>query len=135
MNAKQYLKQAYKLNELIESDKDELENLRSLASSVSGDMTQERVQSSKTNDKLVNIISQIIELENKIYDEIEHFITLKKEIREVINEVEDVNEKLVLKYRYLIFLQWDEICIKLNYSRRQMCRIHDSALENVKVPG
>ena len=120
MNAKQYLKQAYKLNELIESDKDELENLRSLASSVSGDMTQERVQSSKTNDKLVNIISQIIELENKIYDEIEHFITLKKEIREVINEVEDVNEKLVLKYRYLIFLQWDEICIKLNYSRRQM---------------
>lgn len=135
MNAKQYLKQAYKLNELIESDKDELENLRSLASSVSGDMTQERVQSSKTNDKLVNIISQIIELENKIYDEIEHFITLKKEIREVINEVEDVNEKLVLKYRYLIFLQWDEICIKLNYSRRQMYRIHDSALENVKVPG
>ena len=135
MNAKQYLKQAYKLNELIESDKDELENLRSLASSVSGDMTQERVQSSKTNDKLVNIISQIIELENKIYDEIEHFITLKKEIREVINEVEDVNEKLVLKYRYLIFLQWDEICIKLNYSRRQMYRIHDSALENVQVPG
>lgn len=134
MNAKQYLKQAYKLNELIESDKEELENLRSLASSISGDMTQERVQSSNTNDKIVNIISQIIELETEINSEIERFIALKKEIRSVINQVEDVNERLVLKYRHLIFLQWDEICTKLNYSRRQMYRIYDSALENVKVP-
>ena len=44
MNAKQFLRQAYKLNELIESDKDELENLRSLSTSIAGDMTQERVQ-------------------------------------------------------------------------------------------
>ena len=66
--------------------------------------------------------------------EIEDFIALKKQIRDVINQIEDVNEKLVLKYRYLIFLQWDEICVKMNYSKRQMYRIHDSALEKVKVP-
>ena len=134
MNAKQYLKQAYKLNELIESDKEELESLRSLATSISGDMTQERVQSSPSNDKILNVISKIIDLENEIDEEIEKLITLKKQIRDVINKVEDVNERLVLKYRYLIFLQWDEICIKLNYSKRQMYRIHDSALESVKVP-
>lgn len=134
VNAKQYLKQAYKLNELIESDKEELETLRSLSESISGDMTQERVQTSASNDKIANIISKIVDLENEIHDEIEQLIKLKKEIRDVINKLDSVNEKLVLKYRYLMFFQWEEICDKMNYSLRQIHRIHDSALDNIEVP-
>lgn len=134
MNAKQFLRQAYKLNELIESDKEELENLRSLSESISGDMTQERVQTSTTSDKIVNIIARIVDLENEIHDEIEKLIALKKQIRDVINKLENVNEKLVLKYRYLMFFQWEEICDKMHYSPRQIHRFHDSALENIEVP-
>ena len=134
VNTKQFLSQAYKLNEQIECDKEELESLRSLAESVSGDMTQERVQISVTGDKIVNIISKIVDLENEIHDEIEELIDLKKVIRDTINKLENVNEKLVLKYRYLMFFQWDEICDKLNYSKRQIGRIHDSALENIEIP-
>ncbi len=134
MNAKQFLRQAYKLNELIESDKEELENLRSLSESISGDMTQERVQTSTTSDKIVNIIARIVDLENEIHDEIEKLIALKKQIRDVINKLENVNEKLVLKYRYLMFFQWEEICDKMHYSARQIHRFHDSALENIEVP-
>lgn len=134
MNAKQFLRQAYKLNELIESDKEELENLRSLSESISGDMTQERVQTSATSDKIVNIIARIVDLENEIHDEIEKLIALKKQIHDVINKLENVNEKLVLKYRYLMFFQWEEICDKMHYSARQIHRFHDSALENIEVP-
>lgn len=134
MNAKQFLRQAYKLNELIESDKEELENLRSLSESISGDMTQERVQTSTTSDKIVNIITRIVDLENEIHDEIEKLIALKKQIHDVINKLENVNEKLVLKYRYLMFFQWEEICDKMHYSPRQIHRFHDSALENIEVP-
>lgn len=134
MNAKQFLRQAYKLNELIESDKEELENLRSLSESISGDMTQERVQTSTSSDKIVNIIARIVDLENEIHDEIEQLIALKKQIRDVINKLENVNEKLVLKYRYLMFFQWEEICDKMHYSPRQIHRFHDSALENIEVP-
>lgn len=133
MNAEQFLKQAYKLNEQIKCDKEELESLRSLAESVSGDMTQERVQTSTVGDKTVNIIAKIVDLESEIKSEIETFIELKKEIRDTINQLESVNEKLVLKYRYLLFCQWDEICDKLNYSRRQIRRIHDSALVNMEI--
>lgn len=133
VNAKQFLKQAYKLNEVIESDKEELETLRSLSESISGDMTQERVQTSASNDKLVNIISRIVDLENEIHDEIAQLIELKKQIRDVINQLEDVNEKLVLKYRYLMFFRWEDIYDKLNYSARQTHRIHDSALEKVEL--
>ena len=134
INAKQFLRQAYKLNELIESDKEELENLRSLSESISGDMTQERVQTSASSDKSVNIIAKIVDLENEIHDEIEQLIALKKQIRDVINKLENINEKLVLKYRYLMFFQWEEICDKMHYSPRQIHRFHDSALENIEVP-
>lgn len=134
MNAKQFLKQAYKLNEVIKSDKQELESLRCLAESISNDISQERVQTSVTNDKITNIIANIVDLENEIYKEIEQLVQLKKEIRDVINSVENVNEKLLLKYRYLMFLQWEEICEEMSYSPRQIHRIHDSALENIKVP-
>lgn len=134
INAKQFLRQAYKLNELIESDKEELENLRSLSESISGDMTQERVQTSASSDKIVNIIAKIVDLENEIHDEIEQLIALKKQIRDVINKLENINEKLVLKYRYLMFFQWEEICDKMHYSPRQIHRFHDSALENIEVP-
>mgnify|MGYP001115417196 CR=1 FL=1 len=134
MNAKQFLRQAYKLNELIESDKDELENLRSLSTSIAGDMTQERVQTSASSDKIVNIVARIVDLENEIHDEIEQLIALKKQIRDVINKLENVNEKLVLKYRYLMFFQWEEICDKMHYSPRQIHRFHDSALENIEIP-
>lgn len=134
MNAKQFLRQAYKLNELIESDKEELENLRSLSESISGDMTQERVQTSASSDKIVNIIAKIVDLENEIHDEIEQLIALKKQIRDVINKLENINEKLVLKYRYLMFFQWEEICDKMHYSPRQIHRFYDSALENIEVP-
>ena len=39
----------------------------SLSESISGDMTQERVQTSASNDKLVNIISRIVD-KNRAYD-------------------------------------------------------------------
>ena len=81
----------------------------------------------------MNIIAKIVDLESEIKSEIETFIELKKEIRDTINQLESVNEKLVLKYRYLLFCQWDEICDKLNYSRRQIRRIHDSALVNMEI--
>ena len=97
-------------------------------------MTQERVQTSTSSDKIVNIIARIVDLENEIHDEIEQLIALKKQIRDVINKLENVNEKLVLKYRYLMFFQWEEICDKMHYSPRQIHRFHDSALENIEVP-
>ena len=132
MNAEKYLNQLYKLNNLIKSDKEEIEELRCLATSISGNMTQERVQSSTSNDKITNVVSKIIDLEKEIQKEIERFIELKKEVRDVINQVEDVDERLFLKYRYILFYQWKEISGKLNCSQTQVQRIRDKAIESIE---
>lgn len=136
MNAKQYLKQAYRLNELIECNKQEIDDLYELSISIAGtDCSKDRVQTSPQNAAaFVKIVEKIVDLENVINDEIEQMLNLKLEIRTVINEVQDNNEKLLLKYRYLNFMQWDEVCEKMNIAMRTSQRIHAEALKHVKVP-
>ena len=95
-------------------------------------MTQERVQSSTSNDKITDIVSKIIDLEKEIQDEIKRLIDLRKEVRDVINQVEDVNERLFLRYRYILFYQWKEISDKLDCSQTQVQRIKEKAIESVE---
>lgn len=136
MQVKQYLKQAYRLNELIECNKQELTKLRLLVHDVSGiNYSQERVQTSPSGEAaFTRIITKIIELEKAINNDIEQMLSLKLEMRKTINDVKDNEEKLLLKYRYLNFETWDNICDKMNISKRTAFRIHNEALANVRVP-
>lgn len=137
MNAKQYLKQAYRLNELIISNQEELSALRESASSIPGlDYSKDKIQTSKSSGDagFVNVISKIIELEDSINADIEKMFALKNEIRSVINDVQDADEKLLLRLRYINFNTWEDISDKLDISIRTVHRIHATALDNVNVP-
>lgn len=136
MNSKQYLKQAYRLNELIHSNKQELADLRLLSDSISGmDYSKDRVQTSTSSDAgFTNIVAKIVELEKAINIDTERMLSLKLEIRESINAVQDNDEKLLLKYRYLNFMSWEDICSYMQVSMRTAHRIHAAALSNVVVP-
>lgn len=137
MNAKTYLKKAYRLNEMIKSNQEELSALRESASSIPGiDYSKDKIQSSKSSGDagFVNIISKIIELEDSINADIIKCINLKDEIRTVINNVQDDDEKLLLRLRYINFNTWEEISERLSVSVRTVHKIHTTALESVIVP-
>ncbi len=134
ITAKQYLKQAYRLNELINSDLQELEQLKALSESISSPKLSDLPSGSKQDASFVNVVIKIVELEKLIDAEVNRLVDLKKEIREVINNVEDNNQKLVLKLRYLQYLKWDAVAIEMNLSSKQVHRIHKEALEAVKLP-
>ena len=136
MTAKQYLQQAYRLNELINSDLAELEQLRVLATSVSSPNLSGMPSggSRNTEPAFVRAIEKIIDLEKVIDAEIDRFVDLKKEIRTVINQVPDNSQKLVLKLRYIQFLKWESVAAEMDLSLKQVHRIHNEALKNVKLP-
>lgn len=136
MQAKEYLEQAYRLNELIESNKSELDELRVLSESVSGiDTSKEPSGSSCSGDAgFTRIIAKIIDLEKAIKNDIESMLSLKLEIRTTINTVKDNDEKLLLKLRYLNFMTWENICDKMCVSVRTAHRIHADALKNIMIP-
>ncbi len=83
MTAKQYLSQAYRLNERINSDLSELDRLRDLATSLSG-VNYDGVRVSKTRSTeapFEKTICKIIDAERKINAEIDRLVDLKAEIR------------------------------------------------------
>ena len=133
MQAKMYLRQAYRLNELIYSNEKELDELKELSISISGiDTSKEKVQTSSTGDaSYVKIIERIDELERVIKNDIEKLLKLKLEIRNTINSVPDNEEKLLLQHRYLNFMNWDNICSSMCVSSRTAHRIHIKALKSV----
>ena len=136
MQAEQYLGQLYRLDELIQCNYEELEVLQLMKDNLkSTDYSQERVQGSPSGEAgFEKIVAKIIELENAITNDIVKMLSLKVEIRTVIEAVQDNEEKLLLNYRYLQFLSWLDICEKMSVSMRTAHRIHRSALANVKVP-
>lgn len=133
MTAKQYLKQAYRLNELINSDIQELEQLKALSKSISSPNLFGMPSGSKKQEAVfVNAIMKIVDLEKIINAEIDKFVDLKKEIRNVILKIPDNNYKLCLMLRYIQFRKWNTIAAEMNFSLKQVYRIHGKALHEVQ---
>lgn len=130
---KQYLKQVKWLDEVINSKTEQLENLRSIVFSLSGNSEDERVQTSNGSDKIGYIMPKIIDLENELNNRINEFIDLKTEVTKKIDEVPDMECRLLLMLRYLNFKTWEEIAEKMNYSDRWVRQeLHSRALKIFK---
>jgi DNA-directed RNA polymerase specialized sigma subunit len=50
-----------------------------------------------------------------------------------IEQMEDEKEKELLTLRYLKGYGWEAVCVEMNYSWKQIHRIHASALKNFKM--
>ena len=135
MTSKEYLRQAYRLNELIDSDAEELERLRDLSFKIAGGDYGERVISSgRKEPSFVRYIDEIDEMEQKIHVELCELVLLKRNITQAINRMENREERLVLTYRYLSNKTWEQISSILSVSIRTVHRIHQSALNHFSVP-
>ena len=132
MKAKDYLRQAFCLDRRIASDIDELKELRELAESVSAPQLEERVQTSRsTTAPFVRSIEKILDLEAKVADELDRLVEMKTEIRETIDKVDDHDQKMLLRYRYIHFHTWEEIADEMHYGLRWVYTHHGRALESV----
>ena len=136
MTSKEYLKQAFRVHDLIRANEKELHELEMLSVSLPGtDYSKDRVKTGSSSDaNYTEIIAKIDILERLIKAEIDELLALKIEIRNVICSIKNDEERLILKYRYISFYTWENIADELNLSLRTVHRIHSDALRNVKVP-
>lgn len=135
MRAKEYLKQAFRLNELVNSHLAEIDDLRDLSSGISSSNFGERIDRTRSTDPpFVHCITRIIDMERELALEIERLIAMKGEINGAINRLTDADEKVLLRYRYVNNYSWEKISILMNASNRTLHRIHSTALQNFIVP-
>ena len=90
--------------------------------------------SRSTEAPFVRGLEKIMDLEDTINKEIDTLVCLKKQIRTVIEAVQNTDERLVLRYRYIHNCTWEQIGNELNADARTIRRWHGEALLKVKVP-
>lgn len=137
MIAKDYLKRAYLLDKQINVEIQELESLKAMRGQVQGVFYGERIGTNPNRNleaPFVKTIEKIWEREQRLNEKIDRLVDLKTEINAAIDKLEDVEERLLLKYRYLKNESWEDIAMDLNVSYRTVHRIHATALRNFVVP-
>lgn len=131
MDARQYLEQVYDMKNHIKRLNQELDSYRELASSMPGCNLDERINKQRSTEApFVKYIYKIMDLEDEIKTETGRLEIMKLEIGHQINMLEDTNERLVLRYRYLVCMPWNEIADRLHYSIRYVYKIHGRALQH-----
>ena len=81
-----------------------------------------------------DVICKIVDLEEEINVEIDRLVDLKREIREVISGVHNLEYQTLLELRYLCFKSWEQIAVLMNYNCNYVFDLHKRALKAVVVP-
>lgn len=136
MNAKQYLKQAYKLNEKIKDKQERLDDLKAMSRSLGAmDYSKDKVQTSPSSDSsFANQVLQSIQLEAELQQDIDRLQRLKVEINRAVEQVKDVDCSIVLSKRYILMKTWEQISNEMDYSIPQLHRIHDRGIHMLIIP-
>lgn len=129
MTTKEYLNQISRLNRMINNKLVEIQQLRDLALGISSISTGERVQSTPDFDKIGSKMAKIDELEKNLDETIDKYVDLKNRIIGQIESMEDEITYNILFSRYIEKKQFELIAIEMEYSWRQIIRLHGKALK------
>ena len=128
MTAKEYLGQAYRLDQRINSKLEQVLSLRDLTTKATATMSDMPGGGSRNVYKMQDIFGKIIDLENEINADIDQLVDLKREMVAVIKSVKNPEYQTLLELRYLCFKPWEQIAVEMGYSIHHLYRLHNSAL-------
>ena len=134
MTAKEYLSQAYRLDQRINSKLEQVLSLRDLSTKATVAMSDIPGNGSRNTHRMQDIIGKIIDLENEINADIDQLVDLKREMVSTIKSVENPEYHTLLELRYLCFKTWEQIAVDMGYSTRNVYNLHDAAVEKLHIP-
>lgn len=134
MTAKEYLGQAYRLDQRINSKLEQVLSLRDLTTKATATMSDMPGGGSRNVYKMQDIIAKIIDLENEINADIDQLVDLKREMVATIKSVTDPECQTLLELRFLCFKTWEQIAVEMSYSIQHIYRLRDKALKMIEPP-
>jgi len=132
MEAKEFLNQAFLLDQRIRAKSEQIQSLNELATSCTATLTGMPRNPNRGGSRMADAVCKMIDLENEIARDMDRLIEVKQQIVAVINAVDDVVLRTLLEKRYLCGATWEEISVDLCFNRRWTFRLHDKALEAVQ---
>ena len=134
MTARDYLSQAYRLDQRINSKLEQVESLNELATKVSSTLTGMPKNPNSATSTMADTVTKIIALQAEINNDIERLVDLKREMVAVIKAVANTERQTLLELRYLCFKTWEQIAVEMDYTVRNVHLLHKEALKAVVVP-
>lgn len=130
MTAKEYLNRPFKLNSRINDKKVQVEYYRNLSQSISSPSLEPHYASSRnTEAPFIHYLEKVDALEREIQDDYKRLNQLKSEVENAIDDLNELQEKVLLHYRYVAFMSMPDIAYTMHYSLRWTKRLHVKALE------
>ena len=65
--------------------------------------------------------------------ELDRLADLRKEIRSVIDSVEDARLHSLLWRRYISGMTWEQVAVSMNYTYRRVTQLHGDALKAIRI--
>lgn len=135
MTVKEYLGQAYLLDQRIRSDTLECEELQQMSQSISSPAFEEHFNASRNTDApYIHTLEKLWDMEERVMTELSQLVTLKSQIQEVIRQVDKPEYQAVLKYRYIHNCTWPKIGEILNADTVTVQRWHNKAVSRIILP-
>ena len=131
MSTKDYLSQAYRIDQRINSKLAQVMSLRDLLGKATGTLSGAPKAATPNPHSMEETIAKMVDLENEINEDIDALVDLKAEIMRRIKRVENTEYQTILELRYLCFKRWEEIAVDMGYSLRRVYELHDCALEEI----
>ena len=131
MTAKEHLQTVYKIQKRIDRLNSMRENIRAELYSLgspAGGMDKDKVQTSLTGDKMLQLVARVDEVERDIVKELERLTLQKKKILDEIELVPKETHKQVLYDRYILCKKWEQIAVDYDKSVRWIYMVHGKAL-------
>ena len=133
MTTKEYLAQAYRIDQRINSKLEQIVSLRELATKATSTLSDTPPSGSRNVHSMEGIIVKMIDLENEINADIDVLVDLKKEIMSIIKKINNPEQQTLLELRYLCFKTWEQIAVEMKYSIQNAYKVHDRAIENIVI--
>ena len=131
LTAKEYLSQAYRIDQRISSKILQVQSLRDLATKATATLSDMPRSPSPNHHRMEDFITKAMDLESEINADLKTLIDLKREVVTVVKCVEASDLQTILELRYLCFQSWEEISVALHLDIRWVHRLHNRALNEV----
>lgn len=129
MTAKEYLNRIRFISSELRIKELELQQLEAdLYAIQSVDTSKDRIDGG-TPISLADKVARIRDMQLKINNEWDQLLTMRKQAREKIMQLEDGRYRAVLTERYLNNKRWEQIAVDMNYTYRNVLTIHGKALK------
>ena len=137
---KEYLKQVFRIEKHIENLVTERKNILTLlekcTSTTAGyesDGSTSGTHANNTENNIVNYISALQGYESKLRTQITEMLIAKEKLKQIIENVPNYEHRQILYKRYICFEKWEQIAVDMNWSIRQVYKLHGRALENIEI--